>query len=54
MGDWTSLREDHRERGIVIDANTAVTRWRGETMDYGIAIDALIGRHDALAFNSAT
>ena len=42
--DWTRLQESHREQGIVIDASTAATHWRGEKMDYGIAIDALIGR----------
>jgi len=42
--DWTRLQESHREQGIVIDSSTAATRWRGEKMDYGIAIDALIGQ----------
>jgi hypothetical protein len=32
------------EQGIVIDARTAVTRWRGECLDYGIAIDSLLSR----------
>ena len=27
-----------------IDASTAVTRWQGESMDYGLAIDALLWR----------
>lgn len=32
---------EHAERGIQINANTAATGWRGERMDYGIAIDSL-------------
>ena len=39
--DWTQLAAAHREMGIAIDADTAATRWRGEKMDHGIAIDAL-------------
>lgn len=42
--DWTRLQESHREQGLVIDATTAATRWRGEAMDYGIAVDALLHR----------
>jgi hypothetical protein len=44
--DWTRLQESHREQGLVIDATTAATRWRGEAMDYGIAIDTLIRRSE--------
>ncbi len=44
LGDWTVLRESNREGGINVDANTAATGWRGERMDYGIAIDALLRR----------
>jgi hypothetical protein len=44
LGDWTVLRESNCEGGINIDANTAATGWRGERMDYGIAIDALLRR----------
>jgi hypothetical protein len=43
-GDWTRLPTDHAERGIVITANTAATRWLGERMDYGVAIDAMLFR----------
>jgi hypothetical protein len=39
--DWRRLPAEHAERGIHITANTAATRWRGERMDYGIAIDSL-------------
>jgi hypothetical protein len=38
------LPADHAERGIHINANTAATGWRGERMDYGIAIDSLLVR----------
>ena len=44
LADWTQLAATHREQGIDIDAATAATRLRGETMDYGIAIDALLRR----------
>jgi hypothetical protein len=30
--------------GLEITASTATTRWRGEIMDYGLAIDALMRR----------
>jgi hypothetical protein len=32
----------HDHEGIHIDKNTATTRWRGEKMDYGLAIDVLL------------
>jgi hypothetical protein len=38
LADW------NRERGIHITAETATTGWRGEVMDYAMAIDALIHR----------
>lgn len=41
LGDWTELLAVHRAQGIEIDRDTAATRWRGETMDYGLALDAL-------------
>jgi hypothetical protein len=44
LGDWRQLPVEHAARGIVIDAGTAATRWRGERMDYGIAIDSLLSR----------
>jgi hypothetical protein len=40
--DWRKPVEDHEQQGIRIDKNTATTRWRGETMDYGLAIDVLL------------
>jgi hypothetical protein len=47
MGDWTRLAAADAALGIHIDENTAATRWRGETMDYGLAIDTLL--HQARA-----
>jgi hypothetical protein len=44
FAQWTQLVAAHDERGTRIDATTAATRWRGERMDYGIAIDLLIAR----------
>jgi hypothetical protein len=40
----TLIEARHRRHGFHIDPMTAATKWRGETMDYSIAIDALIGR----------
>ena len=42
--DWTQLPVQHRERNIRIDKTTADTRWRGERMDYGMAMDALFAQ----------
>ena len=39
IGD--ELPAEHAERGIHIDPHTATTGWRGERMDYGVAIDSL-------------
>jgi hypothetical protein len=44
QGDWQTMRQAHADQGMHIDAHTARTRWRGETMDYGIAIDVLLGK----------
>jgi hypothetical protein len=44
LADWRQLPAAHAERGIRIDSNTATTGWRGERMDYGIAIDSLLFR----------
>jgi hypothetical protein len=44
LADWTRLPAEHAERGIAIDAGTAATGWRGERMDYGVAMDALLFR----------
>ena len=42
LADWTQLVAAHRATEIRIDRNTAETRWRGEPMDYGLAIDGLL------------
>ena len=40
--DWEELHAVHDQQGIHIDKNTATTRWRGEKMDYGLAIEVLL------------
>jgi hypothetical protein len=44
LSHWSMVPTQNAEQGIVIDARTAVTRWRGEFLDYGIAIDSLLSR----------
>lgn len=44
IGDWQQLPASHREQGIHIYERTAVTRWEGETMDYGMAVEGLVQR----------
>jgi hypothetical protein len=41
---WRQLAATHGERGIHIEHDTAVTLWRGEQMDYGLAIETLLGQ----------
>jgi hypothetical protein len=48
MSDWRELPRQHDEQGIAIDARTAVTRWDGGPMDFGMAIDSLLYRIRAL------
>jgi hypothetical protein len=38
----TQLALQHKASGIRIDANTVTTPWRGERMDYGLAIEVLL------------
>jgi hypothetical protein len=38
------LPASNRERGVSIDARTAATRWAGESMDYGLAVEVLMQR----------
>ena len=38
------LQAEHRERGVEIDASTAVTRWAGESMDYSTTIEWLLNK----------
>jgi len=42
LSDWRQLPAEHEQQGIRIDKSTAITRWRGETMDYGLAIEVLL------------
>ena len=41
---WTAVPKQNTEHGIIIDARTAATRWKGVRMDYGIGIDSLLFR----------
>ena len=34
----------NRELGLEIDSRTAITAWRGEVIDYGLAVAALLDR----------
>jgi hypothetical protein len=43
---WTDLASRHEADGIHIDPHTARTHWRGETMDYGLAIDILLNKEN--------
>jgi Domain of unknown function (DUF222)/HNH endonuclease len=42
LSDWQELPAAHNQQGIHIDKSTATTRWRGEKMDYGLAIEVLL------------
>ena len=42
LGDWQQLPAAHHEQGMHIDKNTAATRWRGERMDYGLAVEGIL------------
>ncbi len=44
LADWRELPAAHDQQGIHVTPHTAVTRWRGEQMDYGLAIDVLLQR----------
>ncbi|HJS22670.1 MAG TPA: DUF222 domain-containing protein [Steroidobacteraceae bacterium] len=44
LADWTQLLAAHRRHGARIDKDTAASRWRGETMDYDLALAALFSR----------
>ncbi len=37
-----AIESENEELGLKIDSQTAITAWRGEAMDYGLAVDALI------------
>jgi hypothetical protein len=42
--DWMQLVAAHQARQIKITAGTAVTRWQGESLDYGLAVEGLLQR----------
>jgi hypothetical protein len=42
LSNWRELPAMNERHGIRIDAKTAATRWGGETMDYGFAIQSLL------------
>jgi hypothetical protein len=42
LSDWGQLCARHREEHIHIDADTATTQWRGESMDYALAVEVLL------------
>ncbi len=44
IGDWRELPRRHQEQEIAIDARTAVTRWDGGPMDFGMGVDGLLRR----------
>jgi hypothetical protein len=44
IGDWSRLPAAHQQQGIHIDSRTAATRWRGESMDYDLAVGCLLQR----------
>jgi Domain of unknown function (DUF222)/HNH endonuclease len=46
QGDVTTLVCQHRHHGINIDTRTAVTRWCGERMDHGLAIEVLLAQQE--------
>ena len=37
------VRAVNRRRGVDINPGTCVPRWAGERMDYGLAVDGLLG-----------
>ena len=39
-----AVESENEKLGLKIDSQTAITAWRGEAMDYGLAVDALIRR----------
>jgi hypothetical protein len=44
LSDWTQLPAQHVRSGIHVNAGTAVTRWAGESMDYGLGVEVLMQR----------
>jgi hypothetical protein len=48
IADWRQLPAVHERAGIHIDARTAVTRWDGGPMDYGLAMDYLMSLRSSI------
>ncbi len=44
LGDWRQLPAHHERSRIHITASTAVTKWQGEGMDYGLGVQVLMER----------
>jgi hypothetical protein len=44
LGDWRELPAHHERNRIQINAKTAVTKWAGESMDYGLGVQVLMQR----------
>jgi hypothetical protein len=42
LSDWRQLSAIHRQQGIHINEGTASTLWRGESMDFGLAVEVLL------------
>ena len=45
LSDWSELVAINGGRGVHVDPKTTVTRWCGETMDYGSGIEVLFQQH---------
>ena len=44
--DWDEIHSVNEKNGVYIDSDTAVTRWRGERMDYDMALCCLFQQRD--------
>jgi hypothetical protein len=53
LADWTHLVAAHQQQGSRIDPHTAATLWRGESIDYSLAVDVLLSRAERAARVSA-
>jgi hypothetical protein len=42
LSDWTDIPVTHERARIHIDDSTAATKWGGESMDYGLAVQVLL------------
>jgi hypothetical protein len=51
-GNWSQLVAELSASGISVTPDTAVTRWRGERMDYGAAVDVMLFRTRRAAASS--